>query len=474
METLDYNPKHWEQACPKYDCRKDNCKCGMKFVSIPAVLGDDSASSTVAPKNGAYCNAVVKYEANGDVYMYSKDGVPVLLGNGDSALSLDKMPVVFTKTTDGSEYPYTWESNYSFEDLLENPENIRVGVSGQWLCAGSTLDVIPARTSVSSDGNSIEVRVEIEGYTYTYYIVKPMVIGGKKVNTGYFNGGKDILNSVEVARLPELGLSDYAVEIPDGTTITIDFSLDHNMYSNSTSDCEPIQSSITGYFMVLPVSRKVHGSYGNAVEDCLITETSSYGGPSNTPNVYRYKTFYFNGQKYKMTYTSMNDDGTVWTINKVRPSEPIPLTIANADTANWMVPGSNIEMGIEWGEGTIISDNLTFIDTNTSNTLTLSDLFDRLEKGEKFALTIQFDSLAANEEIWGSRDIMGESTVIINNDKSKSATLNTTIYNGYAPYISFSHYDDNWHYGGFSVPVGIGKIDDRYIFVTEVKGYNYM
>ena len=79
METLDYNPKHWEQACPKYDCRKNKCKCGMKFVNIPAVLGDDSASSTVAPKNGAYCNAVVKYEANGHVYLYSKEGIPVLV-----------------------------------------------------------------------------------------------------------------------------------------------------------------------------------------------------------------------------------------------------------------------------------------------------------------------------------------------------------------------------------------------------------
>lgn len=79
METLDYNPNHWGRPCPKYDCRKDKCKCGLKYVNIPAVLGDDSTGSTVAPKNGNYCNAIVEYEANGHKYIYSSEGIPVLV-----------------------------------------------------------------------------------------------------------------------------------------------------------------------------------------------------------------------------------------------------------------------------------------------------------------------------------------------------------------------------------------------------------
>ena len=75
----DYNIKHWAKPCPKYDCRKDSCKCGVRFVSIPAVLGDDSSESDVAPKNGLYCNTIVRYEANGNVYLYSKEGIPVLV-----------------------------------------------------------------------------------------------------------------------------------------------------------------------------------------------------------------------------------------------------------------------------------------------------------------------------------------------------------------------------------------------------------
>lgn len=74
------NLNHWKQkSCPKYDCRKESCKCGLKKVIIPTALGDDSKDSSVAPKNGAYCNALVVYEANGHIYIYSTEGIPTLL-----------------------------------------------------------------------------------------------------------------------------------------------------------------------------------------------------------------------------------------------------------------------------------------------------------------------------------------------------------------------------------------------------------
>lgn len=85
--NLDYNEKHWSNPCPKYDCRKAACKCGLKYVNIPASLGDDSEGSNVAPKNGAYCNALVIYEANNHVYIYSKEGVPTLIDVDASDIS---------------------------------------------------------------------------------------------------------------------------------------------------------------------------------------------------------------------------------------------------------------------------------------------------------------------------------------------------------------------------------------------------
>lgn len=75
MTSLDYNQCSWAKPCPKVRCKKP--AEGLKYFSVPASLGDDSPSSAVAPKNGEYANAIVKYEANGAVYIYSAEGVPV-------------------------------------------------------------------------------------------------------------------------------------------------------------------------------------------------------------------------------------------------------------------------------------------------------------------------------------------------------------------------------------------------------------
>lgn len=85
METLNYAKDYWKQPCPKVDCRKNSCKCGLKYVNIPANLGDDSNTSKVAPQKGEYCNAIVEYEANGAVYIYSSEGIPVNVKEGANA-----------------------------------------------------------------------------------------------------------------------------------------------------------------------------------------------------------------------------------------------------------------------------------------------------------------------------------------------------------------------------------------------------
>jgi len=100
----DYDTKHWTQPCPKYDCRKAACKCGLKYVYLPMSLGDDSPESQIAPKNGAFCDALVVYEANGHIYIYSKEGIPTLVDAGPTgdyytkgevnALLLDKQDIL--------------------------------------------------------------------------------------------------------------------------------------------------------------------------------------------------------------------------------------------------------------------------------------------------------------------------------------------------------------------------------------------
>lgn len=72
-----------ELNCGSIDCNrgKKDCCSMLKKMIIPAVLGDDSEGSDVAPCNGAYRNMIVEYEANGTVYIYSSDGIYTKLGN---------------------------------------------------------------------------------------------------------------------------------------------------------------------------------------------------------------------------------------------------------------------------------------------------------------------------------------------------------------------------------------------------------
>lgn len=90
----NYDKEFWEnKKCPKYDCKKESCKCGLKKVYIPTTLGDDSKDSSVAPKNGAYCNAIVVYEANDHVYVYSTEGIPTLINveGGSSEEAIEEL-----------------------------------------------------------------------------------------------------------------------------------------------------------------------------------------------------------------------------------------------------------------------------------------------------------------------------------------------------------------------------------------------
>ena len=74
---IDMNKENWSNGpCPKFDCRKKGkCDCcGLRYVNIPAALTTD-----MAPKDGAFCNAIVKYEGTGEVWVYSTEGIPTLV-----------------------------------------------------------------------------------------------------------------------------------------------------------------------------------------------------------------------------------------------------------------------------------------------------------------------------------------------------------------------------------------------------------
>lgn len=60
--------------------RKCDCVGGLKFVSIAPAL-----TEAIRPEKGVYCNAIVRYEETGEVYIYSAEGIPVLVKEGNAA-----------------------------------------------------------------------------------------------------------------------------------------------------------------------------------------------------------------------------------------------------------------------------------------------------------------------------------------------------------------------------------------------------
>ena len=123
---MEYDYKHPETRCPNITCdKKDDC-CGITKVVIAAVLGEDSAGSKVAPFNGAYCNKIVEYEANGAIYFYSSDGIYTKLGNKSKSEETASVEYVDQQTR----YAINQAKGYTDSEIDEASSAITIYVNG--------------------------------------------------------------------------------------------------------------------------------------------------------------------------------------------------------------------------------------------------------------------------------------------------------------------------------------------------------
>lgn len=87
MNCIDES--QFEQHCPQVNCRA-NGDCPFRAVIITPEMGSDEPGQPFAPKNGDYQNAIVKYEINGNAYIYSSDGIAIPMpNNGSISLNFD-------------------------------------------------------------------------------------------------------------------------------------------------------------------------------------------------------------------------------------------------------------------------------------------------------------------------------------------------------------------------------------------------
>ena len=74
-ETMNNTDDQFKTTCPQVNCGQ-GCGCSpFRKVVITASQGTDEEGEPFAPENGAYQNALVQYEANGAIYIYSSDGI---------------------------------------------------------------------------------------------------------------------------------------------------------------------------------------------------------------------------------------------------------------------------------------------------------------------------------------------------------------------------------------------------------------
>ncbi|MEE0888014.1 MAG: hypothetical protein U0L97_02265 [Candidatus Saccharimonadaceae bacterium] len=163
----DYNLKKWSKGCPNtgVNCRRSSC--GIEYVFIPAALGDDQEGSPVAPKNGSYNNAIVYYEATGNVYLYSSDGVPTRVEkNLDSIIAelqreLNNVEEALSEETSAREAADA-AIEQEIEDLRNEPDVVDI--------VGTYADLLAYDTSDLGDKDIIRVLVdETHDDESTYY-----------------------------------------------------------------------------------------------------------------------------------------------------------------------------------------------------------------------------------------------------------------------------------------------------------------
>lgn len=73
------NLDDFKDKCPRVDCGDKCSDVPFRKVNIPSSMGDDITGEYI-PENGLYKNALVEYEANGALYIYSSDGIFTKLG----------------------------------------------------------------------------------------------------------------------------------------------------------------------------------------------------------------------------------------------------------------------------------------------------------------------------------------------------------------------------------------------------------
>jgi len=151
MTNISYNASNNSVSQPENsDSNNLNVHPFMKVI-IPANLGDDSAGQIAAPENGAYHNALVRYEDNDAIYIYSSDGIPTKVGEEHSALFIE-------------DYDNTIVGYSDDEKVYAN-----IGDNGEWVeldIEMGNITILPLETPEPVEYEPVSLGTSIDGAAF--------------------------------------------------------------------------------------------------------------------------------------------------------------------------------------------------------------------------------------------------------------------------------------------------------------------
>lgn len=379
---IDMNKEHWEQeACPKYDCRKENCKCGMKRVFLATALGDDGEDSPIAPKNGAYCNAIVVYEANGHVYIYSTEGIPTLVESGGEELEklVEKLEnglakeILDRQAADNS-------LQQEIDDIKNSPDVVDIVATYAALQAYDTShlgndDIIRVLADETHDGQSTYYRWNKTTSTWTY-------IGA--VGDYYTKGQVDNLLAAKQNTLTAgANVQISAQNVISATDTTYSNFVGTDGVDPGTAGLVPAPATTdAGKFLKADGTWDTAGGGGDTVYSNKTTSDGATGGavyignlnssqqeqPDPTVTDYHFKYF------WALPYSNSNEPGDK-SINILGTNARANFSIALGEASS-VIAGKDYGVAIGnsaivRGKGSIAIGKDAYIDTDIENSLAL-------------------------------------------------------------------------------------------------------
>ena len=189
--------KKFEKRCPgPVDCFGDR-EVLFRKVLIPMAMGDDTK---YPPKNGAYRNSLVVYEANGAIYIYSSDGLYTKLSVASGVNSVNGMSGdvnLFIPEKLSELQNDTGFITKDVDDLTNYPklsDLAQVAVSGSYLDLSNKPAINNGQLTINRNGSTIgsfkanqsqdtTVNIRVPVYTNELINNSQFVVDGNYVHT---------------------------------------------------------------------------------------------------------------------------------------------------------------------------------------------------------------------------------------------------------------------------------------------------